>query len=80
MKFMDILENEFSLINRYSDVNDYKLTPRAFSMDSIWTFFDYIIFILANKGKSLTLEIENFFEKYFDDGEDKLITKEVVFK
>ena len=39
MKFMDIIENEFSLINRYSEVNDYKLTPRAFSMDSIWTFF-----------------------------------------
>ena len=77
---MDILENEFSLINRYSDVNDYKLTPRAFSMNSIWTFFDYIIFILANKGKSLTLEIENFVEKYFDDDEDKLITKEAVSK
>ena len=64
MKFMDILENEFSLINRYSNVNDYKLTPRAFSMDSNWTFFDYLIFILANKGKSLTLEIENFVENY----------------
>ena len=65
MKFMDILENEFSLINRYSDVSDYKLIPRAFSMDSNWTFFDYIIFILANKVKSLTLEIENFVEHYF---------------
>ena len=49
-------------------------------MDGIWSFFDYLLFILTNKGKSLTLEIENFVENHFNDDEDKLITKEAVSK
>ena len=53
---------------------------RAFSMNYIWSFKDYLIFILANKGKTLTMEIENFVEEYFNDDESKLITKEAVSK
>ena len=49
-------------------------------MDCIWRFRDYLFFILANKGKSLTMEIETFVEKYFNDDESKLITKEAVSK
>ena len=33
---------------------------------------------MANKGKSTTLEIEKFVEKYFNDDEDKLKTKQAV--
>ena len=78
--FMDILENEFLGIKEYCDVCGYNLTPRAFSMESIWSFNDYLLFILSNKGKSLTLEIENFVETRFDDNDEKLITKEAVSK
>ena len=80
MDFMDILENEFLGIKEYCDVCGYNLTPRAFSMESIWSFNDYLLFILSNKGKSLTLEIENFVENHFDDNDEKLITKEAVSK
>ena len=67
-------------IKEYCDVCGYNLTPRAFSMESIWSFNDYLLFILSNKGKSLTLEIENFVENHFDDNDEKLITKETVSK
>ena len=66
MKFMDILENELKSIDRYVDIDRYKLTDRAFGQKGVWSFFDYVLFILTNKGKSLTLEIEDFVEKYFD--------------
>ena len=56
------------------------MSPRAFSMDCVWRFRDYLFFILANKGKSLTMEIETFVEKYFNDDESKLITKKAVSK
>ena len=38
------------------------------------------MFILSNKGKSLTLEIENFVENYFNDDENKLMTKQNLSK
>ena len=44
------------------------------------TFLSLTLFILSNKGKSLTLEIENFVETRFDDNDEKLITKEAVSK
>ena len=75
MKFMEILDSNFRSLKSYMDIDKYKLTPRAFSQNGVWSFFDYVIFILTNKGKSLTLEIEDFVEKHFDDDEEKLITK-----
>ena len=80
MDFMSVLENEFLKLKTYNNPGKYILTPRAFTMDSIWKFKDYLLFILANKGKSLTMEIENFVENYFDDDEDKLINKAAVSK
>ena len=77
---MDILEKHFSLLKNYEKPGIYALSPRAFSMNYIWSFKDYLIFILANKGKTLTMEIENFVEEYFNDDESKLITKEAVSK
>lgn len=77
---MEILEKQFLTLNLYTNADKYKITPRAFTMDGIWSFFDYLLFILTNKGKSLTLEIENFVENHFNDDEDKLITKEAVSK
>ena len=79
MNFMEILDNTLTSIKSYINIDKYKLTPRAFSMNGIWSFFDYVLFILTNNGKTLTLEIENFVEDYFDD-EYKLITKEAVSK
>lgn len=78
MKFMEILENCLESINEYSNPGEYILTPRAFSFNGKWSFKDYIIYILANKGKSTTLEIENFVENYFNDNDDKLIKKQAV--
>ena len=80
MKFMEILEKQFSTLELYTNADKYKITPRAFTMNGKWSFFDYLLFILTNKGKSLTLEIENFVETHFNDDEDKLITKEAVSK
>lgn len=77
---MEILEKQFSSLELHTNADKYKITPRAFTMEGIWSFFDYLLFILANKGKSLTLEIENFVETHFNDNEDKLITKEAVSK
>ena len=76
MKFMDILETSLTSVKKYTNPGKYILTPRAFTGDGKWNFNDYIIYILANKGKSTTLEIENFVEKYFDDDDDKLKTKQ----
>ena len=80
MNFMDILEKHFSSLKNYEKPGIYALSPRAFSMSYVWSFNDYLIFILANKGKTLTMEIENFVEEYFNDDESKLITKEAVSK
>lgn len=80
MKFMEILENCLESINEYNYPEKYILTPRAFSFEGKWSFKDYIIYILSNKGKSTTLEIESFVEKYFDDNGDKLIKKQAVSK
>ena len=80
MKFMEILEENLQVVKKYTDPKNYILTPRAFSMNPRWSFNDHLLFLLTNKGKSLTLEIENFVEKYFDDDEDKLITKQDLSK
>ena len=76
MKFMEILENELQNVKTYTDPTHYILTPKPFSMNPLWSFLDLLIYILANKGKSSTLKIEDFVENYFDDDEDKLITKQ----
>ena len=39
MKFSDIVEDEFNSLEQICDVEQYKLTPRAFSMDGVWSFF-----------------------------------------
>lgn len=80
MGFLAILEEELQEVKTYVDPTDYILTDRAFSMNPIWNFNDYIMYILTNKGKSSTLEIENFVEKYFDDDESKLMTKQNLTK
>lgn len=80
MKFMDILETSLESVKQYTNPGKYILTPRAFTGDGKWNFNDYIIYILANKGKSTTLEIENFVEKYFNDNDDKSITKQGLSK
>ena len=78
--FMDILKKHFSSLKNYEKPGIYSLSPRAFSMGGVWEFRDYLFFILANKGKSLTMEIETFVEKYFNGDESKLITKKAVSK
>ena len=80
MDFLAILEEELQEVKTYIDPTKYTLTKRAFSMNPIWNFNDHIIYILTNKGKSSTLEIENFVEKYFDDDESKLMTKQNLTK
>ena len=67
MKFMELLEYELQSVKTYTNHTNYILTPRAFSMDPLWSFLDLLIYILANKGKSSKLEIEDFVEKYFDN-------------
>ena len=79
MEFLDILEEELQEVKTYTDPSKYRLTNKAFSMNPVWSFNDHLMYILTNKGKSSTLEIENFVEKYFDD-EDKLITKQNLSK
>ena len=51
MKFMDILETSLESVKQYTNPGKYILTPRAFIGDGKWNFNDYIIYILANKGK-----------------------------
>ena len=80
MKFIELLEYELQHVKTYTDPTNYILTPRAFSMNPVWSFLDLLIYILANKGKSSTLEIENFVENYFDDDETKLISKQNLSK
>ena len=76
MDFLVILEEELQEVKTYTDPKKYSLTKRAFSMNPNWKFIDYIMYILTNKGKSSTLEIENFVDKYFEGDESKLITKQ----
>ena len=80
MKFLNIFEYECENLSRYDNIDKYKLTARPFSNEPKWDFMDHLLFKLTNKGRSLTLEIEDFVEKYFDDDESKLITKKAVSK
>ena len=80
MDFLAILEEELQEVKTYIYPTEYILTDRALFMNPIWNFNDHIIYILTNKGKSSTLEIENFVEKYFDDDESKLMTKQNLTK
>lgn len=65
MDFMEILENNLQNIKTYDDSEKYGLTVKPFSSNPIWTFNDYLMFILSNKGKSLTLENWKFCWKLF---------------
>lgn len=75
---MEILETQLESVKKYTNPGKYILTPRAFAGDGKWNFNDFIVYILANKGKSATLEIENFVEKYFNDNDDKSMTKQAL--
>ena len=75
---MEILETQLESVKKYTNPGKYILTPRAFTGDGKWNFNDFIVYILANKGKSATLEIENFVEKYFNDNDDKSMTKQAL--
>ena len=80
MKSLNIFEYECENLSRYDNIDKYKLTARPFSNEPKWDFMDHLLFKLTNKGRSLTLEIEDFVEKYFDDDESKFITKKAVSK
>ena len=57
MNFIVEVENS---ISRIEDYNDYKYWygRKAFTRVRNWSFMDYVIFILANKGRSSVIEIE----------------------
>ena len=50
MGFMDILEKEIVMLKNYDRPGNYILTPRAFTMDAIWEFRDYLFFLFWQIG------------------------------
>lgn len=80
MCFMDLLESELMSLKDKAVVDDYRLTSRAFTLEGKWSFFEYVLFILTMKGQSLTNEIENFVDNYFNEDESKLLSKSAVSK
>ena len=73
---MDILKKSLENVKTYVGHEGYNLTLKPFVLNLILIFNDYLMFILTNKWKSLTLEIENFVEKFFNDNEEKLMKKQ----
>lgn len=72
---------EFCISNIYLfDNTMYYIGLNAFQRKRKWDFMDYVIYILCNCGKTTTLEIEDFVEAYFDDDEEKMITKQALSK
>ena len=78
MNFMAEVENS---ICRIEDYNDYKYWygRKAFTRVRKWSFMDYVIFILVNKGRSSVIEIEEYVEDRWGD-ESKIISKQALSK
>lgn len=68
-------------ICRIEDYDDYKYWygSKAFTRVRKWSFMDYVIFILVNKGRSSVIEIEEYVEERWDD-ESKIISKQALSK
>lgn len=72
---------EFCIANIFLFDNEmYNIGLNSFQRKRKWEFMDYVIYILCDCGKTTTLEIEDFVEVYFDDDDDKLITKQAFSK
>jgi len=78
MNFMVEVENSISNIEEYNDYK-YWYGRKAFTRVRKWTFMDYVIFILGNKGRSSAIEIEEYVEDRWDD-ESKIISKQALSK
>ena len=72
------VENSISNIEEYNDYK-YWYGRKAFTRVRKWTFMDYVIFILGNKGRSSAIEIEEYVEDRWDD-ESKIISKQALSK
>jgi len=78
MNFMVGVENS---ICRIEDYNDYKYWygRKAFIRVRKWSFMDYVLFVLVNKGRSCAIEIEEYVKERWDD-ESKIISKQALSK
>jgi hypothetical protein len=68
-------------ICRIEDYNDYKYWygRKAFTRVRKWSFMDYVLFVLVNKGRSSAIEIEEYVKERWDD-ESKIISKQALSK
>ena len=78
---MDFGEIAGNSILRIYDYDDYKywFGRHSFTRVRKWSFMDYIIFILYNKGRSSVIEIEEYVKERWGD-ESKIITKQALSK
>lgn len=79
MNYRQIAEFCITNIDAF-DNEKYKIGLNSFKRSRKWDFMDYVIYILCNCGKTTTLEIEDFVEKYFGDDDAKMITKQACSK
>lgn len=78
MNFNEIVED--MLFNLYEfDSAEYSLVENAFIRKRKWEFFDFIIYILTNTGKTSVEEIDDFITKLGWD-KDKIISKQDLSK
>ena len=68
-------------ICRIEDYNDYKYWygRKAFTRVRKWSFMDYVLFVLVNKGRSGAIEIEEYVKERWGD-ESKIISKQALSK
>lgn len=78
MNFMAEVENSICGIEDYNDYK-YWYGRKAFTRIRKWTFMDYVIFILVNKGRSSVIEIEEYVKERWSD-ESKIISKQALSK
>lgn len=72
---------EFCISNIFLFDNEmYNIGLNSFQRKRKWEFMDYVIYILCDCGKTTTLQIEDFVEDYFNNNEEKLITKQAFSK
>ena len=78
MNFMVEVENSICSIEDYDDYK-YWYGRKSFTRVRKWSFMDYVIYILVNKGRSSVIEIEEFVEQRWGD-ESKMISKQALSK
>ena len=78
MSFMAEVEDSINGLEKYNQYK-YWYGYKCFVRNRKWSFMDYVYYILANKGRSSVIEIEEYVNERWGD-DSKIITKQSLSK